>query len=427
MAHSTRSQRTTPPTEAEMEIREKRLEAQENQLREQTQALRQERDELARQNITAVEISSLLQTINQLQTELSSVKEITEKFHQLERRVNEATVRTTMIPEPPVTPVPNVVSNMRLKDVLPIVPNFDGYRISVYQFARACERARNLLPDNQEASLVQMLINKLEGDAYQIVEGAYFHTVTALLDKLKSIFAPCRSVAHYRGELANTYKFYNESVLKYAGRIKNLKTAILDSQRREKGLANREFTEDLDREVLDAFISGLPSELITRIEHRTITNLDEAIELAIRLSRTLDEEKARYHPSRDGRPQRAENRPSQPPPEAPRYNKLPGRPQESRPYVPQSRGSHFTSQGRTVPGTEVCRYCKIPGHDISECRKLAYRNSFQNQQSGNARRVPGPQNGNRDVSPKKEGTIATITATTSEATPGTSRVQTPSD
>lgn len=32
----------------------------------------------------------------------------------------------------------------------------------------------------------------------------------------------------YRGELANAYKLPNETILKYAGRIKDLKFAILD-------------------------------------------------------------------------------------------------------------------------------------------------------------------------------------------------------
>jgi hypothetical protein len=82
--------------------------------------------------------------------------------------------------------------------------------------------------------------------------------VVDLLDKLKAIFAPNKSIAQYRGELVNTYKFPTETILKYAGRIKNLKSAILDSSRRQGKNVNRVFCNEIDEEVLEAFINGLP-------------------------------------------------------------------------------------------------------------------------------------------------------------------------
>lgn len=199
MAHSTRSQKSTPPTEAELEIREKRLEDRENTLREQAQALYHEREQIDKQQTSAVEINSLVQTIGQLQADLSSLKSITEKFNQLEKRVNDSAISNAMLFEPPPAslPPPTPMSLvpptiMKIKDVLPMIPNFDGHRVSVYRFAKACERAKSLIPAAQEIQLVQLIVNKLEGDAYDVVEGTFFDTVTGLTDKLKAIFAPCR-------------------------------------------------------------------------------------------------------------------------------------------------------------------------------------------------------------------------------------------
>lgn len=155
-----------------------------------------------------------------------------------------------------------------------------------------CERAYNLLSSVQESQLVQFIITKLEADAYQVIEGNIYTRVTDILDKLKAIFAPNKSVAQYHGELANTYKLPNETILHYAGKIKNLKSAILDGNRRQGKGTKRSFIDEIDEEVLEAFINGLPSNIITRMEHRSINNLDEAIECAVKISKNLKAEKS---------------------------------------------------------------------------------------------------------------------------------------
>ncbi|KAL6440858.1 hypothetical protein ACFW04_003348 [Cataglyphis niger] len=149
---------------------------------------------------------------------------------------------------------------LKIKNVIPNIPNYDDYKISILQFTRACESAR---------------------DAYQVIEGKTYTNITDLLDKLKFIFASFKSAAQYRGELANTYKLPNKTILKYAERVKDLKTAILDGHRCQ------------GKKVLEAFINGLPSEIITRIEYRQPTSLDEAIEWAVNIFNSIEMEKQR--------------------------------------------------------------------------------------------------------------------------------------
>lgn len=159
--------------------------------------------------------------------------------------------------------VPISLPTLKLKDVIINIPMYDGYKISVFQFSRTCERARDLLSSVQEPELVQLmnkLMNKLEGDAYQAVEENFYTCVVDLLDKLKAIFAPNKSIAQYRGKLANIYKLPNETILKYAGRIKDLRVAMQDGNRRQGNGINRTFNEELNAEVLEVFthINGLP-------------------------------------------------------------------------------------------------------------------------------------------------------------------------
>lgn len=130
----------------------------------------------------------------------------------LEQRMNEASRAASVYEDDHDAPVheeaPLPLPTLKLKDVIANIPFYNGY-ISIFQFARACERARNLLSSVQEPQLVQFIITKLEADAYQVIEGNVYTRVMDILDKLKAIFAPNKSIAQYRGELANTYKLPN--------------------------------------------------------------------------------------------------------------------------------------------------------------------------------------------------------------------------
>lgn len=359
MAQSTRSQRNA---EAEIEIREKRLEEREKQLQEQAGALRAETEQTKSKSDNQ-DLNAILDALKTIHTEINTFRDIPLQIANLEQRVNEIT-RTTPSTEEAPEPLPPVT--LKLKDVLPNIPTYDGHRMSIFQFARACERSRDLLPRSHEPALVQMIINKLQGDAYQVIENGQYYTITALLDKLKTIFAPNKTVAQYRGELANIYKLPGESILRYATKIKDLRTAIIDCHRRQRQLTDNEFIKEINEEVLQAFISGLPSDLIVRIEHRPISDLDEAIEWAVKLSKNIENEKIRERThNRQQNNAQTHREPSRNDPS----------PNFSPPPIPRP-----TYRQPLEPPT-ICRYCKHPGHDINECRKLAYRKSLQ--QSGN--------------------------------------------
>jgi len=391
MAHSTRSHGSSSVEQAEAEFKSKQLEEQEKILREQRAALRREREEFDKNKISGtVDLKSLMQVLGQIQSDLTQLRTLPEQVSFLEQRVNEASAPPSASGEaqnfPLLSETPTQRSFLKIKDVITNIPNYDGYKISVFQFSAACERARELLPISQEPQLVQLIINKLEGDAYRVVEGNHFTFVTDLTDKLKTIFAPNKSVSQYRGELANIYKLPTETILKYAGRIKDLRTALIDTNRRQGRSIDNSFLEEIDTEVLEAFTNGLPSELIVRMEHRAIDNLDHAIELAVNLTRTMEVEKTRerQHLPRTtvaNRPTRADLHPFSLSPETstPVQNLTKNidsvsRPPLIRPLVPGQPGPNFP---------QSCRYCKTPGHDISACRKLAYKNA-QSQAAGNA-------------------------------------------
>lgn len=119
-------------------------------------------------------------------------------------------------------------SKFYLRDTLEMVPKYDGHNIPVWQFARACKRARESVPLVDEAHFVRMLRNKLSNHAYLAVEDEIHPTIEKFLDFLKRTFGPGRNSNYYRGQLSKAYKKPGEHILDYIGRIKDLKTAIIE-------------------------------------------------------------------------------------------------------------------------------------------------------------------------------------------------------
>ncbi|CAL1680871.1 unnamed protein product [Lasius platythorax] len=143
--------------------------------------------------------------------------------------------------------------------------------------------------------------------------------------------------------------------------------------------------DELNDEVLEAFINGLPSNIITRMEHRRINTLDEAIEWAVKISKNLDAEKLRdrQHTQKFIPPVRSDIREVKPPeteqPKSILKNSYTTAPRPwIKPLVPGQPGPN---------SPDVCRYCKFPGHDITTCRKLAFRNTIQNAGNSESRPV----------------------------------------
>ena len=81
-----------------------------------------------------------------------------------------------------------------IKLALEAVPLFDGYRPSVFQFLRVCERVKSMLAPQQETQLTKLLMNKLRGHALIAIDDSDLITLDEFGNKLKQYFAPCKNV-----------------------------------------------------------------------------------------------------------------------------------------------------------------------------------------------------------------------------------------
>jgi len=428
MAHNTRSGAGSRGSSeagdnispAEIEILQKRLNEKEKILQEQAQALKMKQTELQeieanlnKEKNAAVGIEGLSSILNNLTKEISALKVLPEQVQWLTERVTSLSAVPKDIqsnnfptgPEPFVrTDIPSenrptidAVSPIRFKDVIDSIPRYDGHKMSIFQFSKICERALKLIPPQQEPYLIQLIINKLQGHAYTAIEGMTFHTLPHMINHLKKIFGPNKSLNQYRGELGNLYMMPNEDIFNYVERAKDLRTAIIDGEIDMYGSLLPQDEDRIDHDVLESFINGLPSDLLVRVklEGRTDT-LDNVITSTIQLTKTLEAESKRKKGSYHVNVNKPFNNPRVD--YTAKQNSPPERSFETRsvnsPFIkPLTPGQ----PGPNSPTEKVCRYCKIPGHLVNECRKLAYRQSLQNssgQPPGNNREIINAHPGN---------------------------------
>ena len=301
---------------------------------------------------------------------------------------------------PDQDPIPQIT----LKDAIETVPSFNGHNIPVEQFARACNRAKALVPPQAEPQLARLLRNKLQDHACLAVEDRVFDSVNDLIKQLKRTFSPAKTSDHYRGELANIIKGTNEHVLEYISRVKDLRFAILEEDREYYRDFARNHPEDLDRLTLDSFVDGLPPHIRTRLFQHNFETLDEAFELAVLVDKKIERDRQRFTEQKapklvcqicnkaghDALSCRSNQQVASQPSERYPQNRVTGYGNQAShtPLLP------YWDKTRPPPSrpTElrICAYCKKPGHLISECRKRMFnqneRNSgtFQERDSGNA-------------------------------------------
>ena len=158
----------------------------------------------------------------------------------------------------------NLTTNQQvsLRDALEIVPYFDGSsKVPLTIFIEACKEAKEMIP-NAEANLVKLLRSKLIGEARRCIIGIYYNNLEDFISKLKTIFAPSKTIYQLQGDSGRIYTWENESVLSYATRIQEIAAEILECHKQiNNGKEAAEFERNLGRDAIHCFLRGLKPEL----------------------------------------------------------------------------------------------------------------------------------------------------------------------
>lgn len=351
---------------------------------------------------------------------------------------------------------------IRIKDALETVPVFDGYRPSIFQFLRACERAKAMLSPSQEQWLVKLLTNKLRGHAFMAIEDSNMNTVEEFGNKLKLMFGPQKSVNQYKGELGNIFKKPNETILDYISRIKDLRLAIMDGERILYPDDMNPSFSTINSDVAEAFVNGLPSDVKIRLQLEGYRSLDDCYANAIKISKQIQLEEERIKQfTPNNRDRRNFSQPSNRyPPSNNQYQQNQNRPPQNRYQPPAAQdnrnrprwqnnsyptnntnnynknynnGSRFNNQPGASNPPVTCTYCKKLGHVIKDCYKFKAKVEsgeivpYSQQKSGNGGPSPGNNDAPRGVNPTERRTVMKITPTTSKTTPVGAARSTPSN
>lgn len=191
---------------------------------------------------------------------------------------------------------------LSFRDALETVPHFDGYNMSTSAFGRACRHARDTLPPSAERNLTRLLFNRLRGRARSAVEEDTCTTVTQLIDQLTSAFGALKTIDQYRGELSTIYMKRGEHVLDYIDRVKDLKSAIIDTERRENARIDNRMLDEIDSLTARSFCDGLPLEYRLQFGSIAYTKSAEAFAAAKTIARRQELDRTRYEePDRNPR------------------------------------------------------------------------------------------------------------------------------
>lgn len=353
------------------------LARKEKEIEEKAQQLRRlQQDTTGAQGMSPT-LQDLEDRLNNLSLIASRIDRLEESFavgHQRARRDSSSSAEVNHL-------------NINSRDALNLIPEYDGSNMSVFQFTEKLEQVRVMFPREAETNLIHMIVNKLKGLAAKAVAGIRFVDFDGLTSVLKQVFAPQKLVSDYYGELANLCKKPNEHVVDYIARTRDIIDAIEDGERTERGVLPAIERKRIESRAISHFLSGLPSDLQLHVKHETYRDLAEIFLKTIAIEKALAREKQK---KQNMLSQLDTRRDTKRPPNAPA-------PKENRSKEPTS----------SETPKETCRYCKKPGHNISQCRTLAYKKSQQGNYNG------APRNGDASRSaPSTSRPTMTIQATT---------------
>ncbi|KAF7379261.1 hypothetical protein HZH68_017106 [Vespula germanica] len=298
--------------------------------------------------------------------------------------------------------------NISIREAISMVPQYDGYNISIGTFTRACKRARELILFNAEETATRLIIKKLRGQVYSIVKDYNIYSIDRLCDILWENLC-----TQYKVELSNIYMDQDEHILEFIDRVKDLRQVICNEERYKSHELTEEKRKKIDEFILISFCHGLPLEYRLKITPDTCEDLLDAFVKARKFYAEIELDRFRYQEYQQ--PQDFRDRPttsncdetgiknrntratnSNPAPKSCTYcNKLGHnkdecykrkrkqqiRSEESlrRDYpFPLPAPPHRFQSNSHGPRKE-CRYCKNMGHTIEECRKKLW----QDKNSGN--------------------------------------------
>ncbi|XP_076397914.1 uncharacterized protein LOC143266186 [Megachile rotundata] len=309
-------------------------------------------------------------------------------------------------------PVPQI----SIRDAADIVPAFDGHNIPLYQFTKNCLNAKSIISPHAEYGLVQLIKNKLFGQASRVISSGDYNTIDELINVLKSRFAPLYTSYQLYGDLSKIAQMPNEAVVDYSSRVSSLLLQIKNCNEIEQPQLAPQYNKTAETNAVRAFLTGLRSEIYGRLRSHEYIFLDDAISATILAEAEFRENQVRLKMAEDYSRASSYRRP----------NYIPGSQQTARiqwqqkfcqhcqrlghrtqdcrnvnqprrPWTETNQGQPGPQHAAPSPNSQIasqsilrrppvakpppptCSFCKNIGHTIEQCRKKAYQDKKTEQ------------------------------------------------
>ncbi|XP_052752777.1 uncharacterized protein LOC128201100 [Galleria mellonella] len=276
------------------------------------------------------------------------------------------------------------MAELELSILFKFIKSYNGDRETLNSFLVNCDNAFDLATESQKPILFKFILSQLNGKAEVACSIKDFTSWEQLKEFLKTQFSERKHYSHLLTELQESKQGPQDNVSQYALRVETylsqLLTEISLSNTKVKELPGR--TAAMEDLALHHFLMGLHPRISNIVRCRSPKTLNEAINFAVseeRIQQTLYR-----RPQPESKPNNSNANKFKPT----HYKSSNTSPSSYKPFNPASQAS----------SSLFCRYCKIPGHDISMCKKREYNNnrfkipqnpiSSQNPYGASPRKLP---------------------------------------
>jgi len=145
-----------------------------------------------------------------------------------------------------------------------------------------------MISPTAEYGLVQMIKNKLVEPALRVALSGEYNNIKSLL-VLKTRFVPVYSSLQLHGELSKVTQHPDESVVDYGSKVSMILQQLKSCYQTENPNQATQFLNSAETNAVRNFLTGLKSDIYTRIYPRNPITLNHAIESAIKAETEYNE------------------------------------------------------------------------------------------------------------------------------------------
>lgn len=289
-----------------------------------------------------------------------------------------------------------------------IPKEFSGNRFELGQFIANCNNADSLATDRQKIPLLYFILSKISGHAKEQLTFQKFNTWSELKEQLKRLYQDKKHCCQVMEELNSCKQSQSESISSFYQRLQKLSSRALSAiqQCSNDPLEIPGKKKAVEEITLNRFMYHSSSQISQMLRWKDFDNLNSAYTAAVSEERALnihkyqkqkscnicgktnhDTSQCRFKSSNPDQSRVVNNiqtpnqshtndnqqRHYQPPIQQHQYQ----HPRQSQGQGPSHQSTHSYQN-------KICKYCKKPGHLISECRKRLYVNSQREQQFNSA-------------------------------------------